>query len=163
MTSRHWLCAALAGASFSLAVAVAVAAPQVVGDEACARYAVDIESFATCEDGRVVRPQAASESAAARGVPVALQVVGDEACVRHAVDIEAFATCDGGRVARPAAAAVAAIPLESPAAQRSAASPFAPDARHREAWLRVAAVPGGRATNCDDGLPVAPMAVAQRW
>ncbi len=108
MTSRHWLYAALAGAFFSLAVAAAVASPQVVGDEACARHAVDIEAFATCEGGKVVPPEAAP---APRALRVALQVVGDEACERHAVDIEAFATCEGSRVVRPAAVAVADIPL----------------------------------------------------
>lgn len=44
-----------AGALF-LSSTVAIAAPQVVGDEACEKYAVDIESFATCIDGKVVRP-----------------------------------------------------------------------------------------------------------
>ena len=34
------------------------ASPQVVGDEAGEKYAVDIESFAACEDGKVVRPEA---------------------------------------------------------------------------------------------------------
>ena len=48
--------AAVAGAFFSLALGPVHASPQVVGDEACARYAVDIAAFATCEDGRVVRP-----------------------------------------------------------------------------------------------------------
>ncbi len=162
MTSRRWLYAALAGAFFSMAVAAAVAAPQVVGDEACARYAVDIESFATCEDGKVVRTEAAPASTATRGTHAALLVVGDEACARYAVDIESFATCEGGRVVRPAAEAIADIPVAPAATQRAAASPFAPDARHREAWLLVAAAPAGRAAGCDDGMPAAPTAVAQR-
>ncbi|MFO1414101.1 MAG: hypothetical protein U1F10_09420 [Burkholderiales bacterium] len=58
--------AAVAGAFFSLAAGVAHATPQVVGDEACARYAVDIAAFATCEDGRVVRPDDAEAAAGAR-------------------------------------------------------------------------------------------------
>lgn len=108
MTPRPWLHAALAGASFSLWVATAVASPQVVGDDACVRHAVDIASFATCEGGKVVPPDAAP---APRTVRVALQVVGDEACERHAVDIEAFATCENNRVVRPAAVAIADLPL----------------------------------------------------
>ena len=162
MTSRHWLRAALAGAFFSITAGAPVAAPQVVGDEACARYAVDIESFATCEDGRVVRPEMVPAKVATRVTHAALMVVADEACARYAVDIESFATCEGGRVVRPAAEAVADIPIVPAGPQRAAASPFAPDARHREAWLRVAAAPGAGATGCDDGLPRAPQAVAQR-
>ncbi|MFO1324608.1 MAG: hypothetical protein U1F15_11160 [Burkholderiales bacterium] len=57
MTSRRWWYAVLAGASFSLLSAVAVASPQVVGDDACAKHEVDIASFATCVDGKVVRPE----------------------------------------------------------------------------------------------------------
>ena len=38
-------------------ITASAASPQVVGDEACEKYAVDIESFATCEDGKVVRPE----------------------------------------------------------------------------------------------------------
>jgi len=45
----------LVGASFSIAAA-AWATPQVVGDEACERYEVDMASFASCTDGKVVRP-----------------------------------------------------------------------------------------------------------
>ena len=45
----------LAGASFLIATA-ASATPQVVGDEACERYEVDMASFASCTDGKVVRP-----------------------------------------------------------------------------------------------------------
>lgn len=41
-------------------VAAAHASPQVVGDEACARHEVDIASFASCVDGRVVPPVAAA-------------------------------------------------------------------------------------------------------
>jgi len=58
VTSRTWLCTALVGASFSLLAAVALASPQVVGDEACERYEVDIASFATCVGGKVVLPAA---------------------------------------------------------------------------------------------------------
>jgi len=39
-----------------LAPALALAQIQVVGDDACPKYAVDIASFATCEGDRVVRP-----------------------------------------------------------------------------------------------------------
>ena len=39
-------------------IAAAHASPQVVGDEACERYEVDIASFATCVGGRVVLPVA---------------------------------------------------------------------------------------------------------
>lgn len=46
---------AVLGAAVLLASYVA-ATPQTVGDEACPKYAVDIESFATCEGDRVVRP-----------------------------------------------------------------------------------------------------------
>ena len=34
----------------------AAATPQTVSDEACPKYAVDIEAFATCEGDRVVKP-----------------------------------------------------------------------------------------------------------
>jgi hypothetical protein len=70
VTSRTWYRTALAGASFSLMVAAAHATPQVVGDEACARHEVDIASFASCVDGRVVPPVAdgtAEDAAAAAG------------------------------------------------------------------------------------------------
>ena len=178
MTLRHRLHATLAGAFFSLAAAAAVASPQVVDDAACARYAVDIESFATCEDGKVVRPEGAS---AAGFVHVALQVVGDGACERHAVDIAGFATCEGDRVVRPAAHTVAVIVPVPATAQRDGhptaaaggpdgdrrgaprdggrANPFAPDERHREAWRLASAGPAGRAIGCDDA---APLALAQR-
>jgi hypothetical protein len=55
MRSRHLRPGSLAGAFF-FAVPAALAAIQVVDDSACERYAVDIASFATCEDGRVVKP-----------------------------------------------------------------------------------------------------------
>jgi hypothetical protein len=55
-----------AGAIFFILLATATpparATPQVVGDDACALYEVDIASFATCEGGRVVLPD---DSAAA--------------------------------------------------------------------------------------------------
>ncbi|MFO1317910.1 MAG: hypothetical protein U1F58_20125 [Burkholderiales bacterium] len=165
MTSRRWLHAALAGASFSFAVAVATAGPLVVADEACTRYAVDIASFATCEDGKVVRPDAAADGGAApvaRGEGNALQVVADEACARFAVDIASFATCEGGRVVRPAADGMTDIPILPALAKGIPANPFAPDARHREAWLLVAAAPAGGTRGCDDGVPVAPVTIAQR-
>ena len=57
MTSRHRCRGLLAGAFFLLATAAA-ATPQVVGDEACARYEVDMASFASFTDGKVVRPDA---------------------------------------------------------------------------------------------------------
>jgi hypothetical protein len=50
--------AAFAGTFFFALVPGAQGAPQVVGDEACEKYAVDIASFATCEGGSVVKPQA---------------------------------------------------------------------------------------------------------
>jgi hypothetical protein len=37
-------------------IAAAHATPQVVGDEACAHHEVDIASFASCVDGKVVPP-----------------------------------------------------------------------------------------------------------
>ena len=55
MTSRYRWRATLAGASFLIATA-ACGTPQVVGDDACERYEVDIASFASCTDGKVVRP-----------------------------------------------------------------------------------------------------------
>jgi rhodanese-related sulfurtransferase len=39
-----------------LAPSLALAQMQVVGDDACPKYAVDIAAFATCEGDRVVRP-----------------------------------------------------------------------------------------------------------
>ena len=57
MTSGHRCQGLLAGASFLIATAAA-GTPQVVGDEACARYEVDMASFASCIDGKVVRPDA---------------------------------------------------------------------------------------------------------
>jgi hypothetical protein len=57
MTSRYWRHLVLVGASFSLACTAAIASPQVVGDEPCELYEVDIASFASCVDGRVVRPE----------------------------------------------------------------------------------------------------------
>ena len=55
MTSWFQWRTMLAGASFLIAAA-ASATPQVVGDEACERYEVDMASFASCADGKVVRP-----------------------------------------------------------------------------------------------------------
>jgi hypothetical protein len=55
VTSWFQCRATLAGASFLIATA-ASATPQVVGDEACERYEVDMASFASCTDGKVVRP-----------------------------------------------------------------------------------------------------------
>ncbi len=58
----HWIERSLAGVLFSAMTAtMAIASPQVVGDDACEKYAVDIQSFATCEDGKVVRPEADAE------------------------------------------------------------------------------------------------------
>lgn len=57
MRSDSGYSGALAGAFFSLFAITAGAAPQVVGDQACERYAVDIAAFATCVDGKVVRPE----------------------------------------------------------------------------------------------------------
>ena len=47
----------LAGALFA-GSAAPLAAIQVVGDAACGYYDVDIAAFATCVDGRVVKPGA---------------------------------------------------------------------------------------------------------
>ena len=74
MRSRHLRPGSLAGAFF-FAVPAALAAIQVVDDSACERYAVDIASFATCEDGRVARPvdeatpRAAADAATTAGTP----------------------------------------------------------------------------------------------
>lgn len=48
----------LAGALFAGLLATAHA-QQVVGDSACARHAVDIEAFATCDGDRVTKPEGA--------------------------------------------------------------------------------------------------------
>ena len=53
-----------------LAMPVA-ATPQTVGDEACPKYAVDIEAFATCEGDRVVKPTRAA-------LPIAPRVLVDD-------------------------------------------------------------------------------------
>lgn len=53
--------AALAGTFFFIFTLGANGAPQVVGDEACEKHAIDIEAFATCEGGRVVRPAPATK------------------------------------------------------------------------------------------------------
>ena len=49
--------AAIRAGAFFLLSAAASAAPQVVGDEVCEKFAVDIASFATCIDGKVVRAE----------------------------------------------------------------------------------------------------------
>lgn len=56
VASRSRLHEALVGALFLACGHAAGATPQVVGDEACQRYEVDMASFASCEDGKVVRP-----------------------------------------------------------------------------------------------------------
>ena len=56
MPSNRLLRMSLAGALFG-GVLGSAHAIQVVGDAACERYAVDIAAFATCEDGRVVKPE----------------------------------------------------------------------------------------------------------
>ena len=58
MTSIRNPRAALAGAFFCALAALpgTAHAIQVVGDEACQTYAVDIAAFATCENGRVTTP-----------------------------------------------------------------------------------------------------------
>lgn len=48
--------ATLAGASFC-ALTGSAHAIHAVGDEACQTYAVDIAAFATCENGRVTKPE----------------------------------------------------------------------------------------------------------
>ena len=59
MTSIRNPRAALAGAFFCALAALpgTAHAIQVVGDEACQTYAVDIAAFATCENGRVTTPE----------------------------------------------------------------------------------------------------------
>ncbi len=57
VSSRPWYRVALVGASFCLVQGASAATPQVVGDEACEYYAVDIEAFATCSDGKVTLPE----------------------------------------------------------------------------------------------------------
>jgi len=57
MLSNRFRRISLAGALFGGLVASAHAI-QVVGDAACDYYAVDIAAFATCENGRVVTPEA---------------------------------------------------------------------------------------------------------
>lgn len=54
---------ALAGTFFFALALGANGAPQVVGDEACEKHAIDIEAFATCEGGRVVRPAPSTKEA----------------------------------------------------------------------------------------------------
>ena len=49
----------------------AAATPQTVGDEACPKYAVDIEAFATCEGDRVVKPTR-------EALPIAPRVLFDD-------------------------------------------------------------------------------------
>lgn len=56
MRSGCWHRAALVGASFFFVATLALATPQVVGDGACERHEVDIASFASCVDGKVVQP-----------------------------------------------------------------------------------------------------------
>jgi hypothetical protein len=93
-TSWREICAGVVFlASIAHAAPGARASPLVVADEACAHYEIDIASFATCEDGRVVMPAAAAAPT--------LQVVADEACEHYAIDIVSFATCIEGHVARP--------------------------------------------------------------
>jgi hypothetical protein len=57
-SAQRW-CEICIGAFLLGAIALAgdgaKAAPRVVADEACGYYAIDIESFATCIDGRVAR------------------------------------------------------------------------------------------------------------
>lgn len=52
--------AAFAGTFFFALVPGAQGTPQVVGDEACPKFAVDIAAFATCEGDRVVKPAPAT-------------------------------------------------------------------------------------------------------
>ena len=68
MTSIRNPRAALAGAFFCALAALpgTAHAIQVVGDEACQTYAVDIAAFATCENGRVTKPESPAPAAPAR-------------------------------------------------------------------------------------------------
>lgn len=58
MLSNRFHRISLAGAFFGALIGSAHAI-QVVGDAACEYHAVDIAAFATCENGRVVKPEAA--------------------------------------------------------------------------------------------------------
>ena len=68
MRSGRGCCRALAGALFAGPVA-ALAAIQVVGDAACGYYDVDIAAFATCVDGRFVKPEPPATRTAATREP----------------------------------------------------------------------------------------------
>ena len=57
MFLARWPMVILAGASFYAMADRALATPQVVGDEACGYYDVDMAWFATCVEGRVVRAE----------------------------------------------------------------------------------------------------------
>lgn len=61
MLSNRFRRISLAGASFCALLGPAHAI-QVVDDSACERYAVDIAAFATCEGGRVVKPESARDA-----------------------------------------------------------------------------------------------------
>jgi hypothetical protein len=80
MLSNRFRRISLAGALFGGLVGSAHAI-QVVGDAACEHYAVDIAAFATCEDGRVVKPEASrvARPAADRPASAAAPAKGDVA------------------------------------------------------------------------------------
>jgi hypothetical protein len=70
-------------------------------------------------------------------------VVGDEACERFEVDIASFASCADGKVVRPAADTI--VVAAGPVAERETqpyAGNFAPDARHRAAFILAAVMLG---------------------
>jgi len=180
VTSRTWLRATLAGASFLLLAATAYASPQVVGDEACERHEVDIASFASCVDGKAVLPAKEQAdgvpsvagggnrngAAASRASP---QVVGDEACERHEVDIASFATCVGGKVVLPAADAQDDDATPVARGHERSAALFAADTRLGLPWLLVTQVFAAERTGmrhdtpagCDGGPAGPTVTVAQ--
>lgn len=117
----------------------AAATPQTVGDEACPKYAVDIEAFATCEGDRVVKPP------------------------REALPIAPRALIDDEGTPLPSSAA--AIPQDPLAQTRHGHYLTALEAHQAKHWLResvlfidvrddAAAMVGGLPQNVDFHLPV---------
>jgi len=88
----------LAGALFASSISP-VAAIQVVGDAACGYYDVDIAAFATCIDGRVVKPEPAAPPAGVGRATTSVPTTAVESSPRE-------------RAAARSAARVAPIPLQ---------------------------------------------------
>ena len=121
-----------------LAMPVA-ATPQTVGDEACPKYAVDIEAFATCEGDRVVKPTRLT-------LPVAPRVLVDDEGI-------------------PMPSSAEAIPKDPLAQTHHGHYLTALEAHQAKNWLResvlfidvrdpAAAIAGGLPQNADFNLPV---------